>query len=148
MKGYNVYLALKAAQYKPYDDLQFLLIPTHCWKDLSIDIITSLLISIDWKGDNHNLIFIIINQLTKIVYYKSVKVTINTFGLAEVIVNVIVRYYGLTNSIVTNRELLFTLKFCSLLCYILGIKQKLSTAFPSQTDGRTKRQNSIMETYL
>ena len=40
------------------------------------------------------------------------------------------------------------LKFWSSLCYFLGIKQRLSTAFHPQTDGQTKRQNSTIEAYL
>ena len=45
------------------------------------------------------------------VYYKPVKITIGALGLAEVIIDVVVRHYDLPNSIVTNRGLLFTLKF-------------------------------------
>ena len=82
------------------------------------------------------------------VHYEPVKVTINALGLTEVIINVVVRHHGLPDSIVTNRRLLFTSKFWSLLCYFLGIKQKLSTTFHLQTDGHTKRQNSTMEAYL
>ena len=80
--------------------------------------------------------------------YKSVKVTINAPGLAEVIINVVVRHHGLPDSIVTDRGFFFTSKFWSLLCYFFGIKQRLSTAFNPQTNGQTERQNSMMEAYL
>ena len=82
------------------------------------------------------------------VHYKQVKVTIDAPGLAEVIINVVVRHHGLPDLIVTNRRSLFTLKFWSLLCYFLGIKRRLLTAFYPQTDGQTERQNSTMEAYL
>ena len=82
------------------------------------------------------------------VYYKSVKVIIDAPDFAEVIINVMIKHYGFPDSIVTNRELLFTSKFWSLLCYFLGIKQKLFTAFYPQTDGQTKRQNSTMDAYF
>ena len=45
------------------------------------------------------------------VYYKLVKVTINTLGLAKVIVNIIVQYYNLPNLIVFDRGLVFYSKF-------------------------------------
>ena len=63
------------------------------------------------------------------VYYKLIKITIDALGLAEVIFNVIIWHHGLPDSIVFNRGLLFTPKFWSSLCYFLGIKQRLSTAF-------------------
>ena len=82
------------------------------------------------------------------VYYKPVKVTIDAPGLAKVIIDVVVRHHGLPDSIVTDRGSLFTSKFWSSLCYFLGIKRRLSTAFHPQTDGQTERQNSTMEPYL
>ena len=82
------------------------------------------------------------------IYYEPIKVIINTLGLAEVIIDVIVRHYGLPDSIVTDWESFFTSKFWSSLCYFLSIKRKLSTAFYLQTNGQTERQNIIMEAYL
>ena len=86
-------------------------IPTHYWKDLLIDFVMGLLILTDWKKDNYDSIFAIVNQLMKIVHYKPVKVIIDAPGLAEVIINVIMRHYNLLNSIITNQRSLFTLKF-------------------------------------
>lgn len=34
------------------------------------------------------------------------------------------------------------------LCYLLGARRKLSTAFRLQTDGQTERQNQTLERYL
>ena len=82
------------------------------------------------------------------VYYEPVKVTIDAPGLAEVLIDVVVRHHGLPDSIVTDRESLFTSKFWSSLSYFLGIKRRLSTPFHPQTDGQTERQNSTMEAYL
>ena len=82
------------------------------------------------------------------VHYEPVKVTINAPGLAEVIINVVVRHHGLPDSIVTDRRSLFTSKFWSLLSYFLGIKRRLSTAFYLQTDGQIEEHNSTIETYL
>ena len=83
-------LAIKAVRHKLYNDFQVLPVPRHQWKNLSIDFVTGLPISTDWKKDNYNSILVIINQLTKIVYYKSVKITINALDLAKIIINMIV----------------------------------------------------------
>ena len=113
-----------------------------------MDFVTGLPISTDWKGDSYDSILVIVDRLTKMVHYEPVKITIDAPGLAEVIIDVVVRHHGLPDSIVTDRGSLFTSKFWSLLCYFLGIKRRLSTTFHPQTDGQTKRQNSTMEAYL
>ena len=102
----------------------------------------------DWKGENYNSILIIVDKLTKMAHYKQVKITIDAPGLAEVIINVVVRYHGLPDSIITDRGSLFTSKFWFSLCYFLNIKKRLFMAFHPQTNGQTERQNSTIETYL
>ena len=113
-----------------------------------MDFVTGLPVSTNWKGETYDSILVIVDRLTKMVHYEPVKVTIDAPGLAEVIIDVVVRHHGLPDSIVSNRGSVLTSKFWSLLCYFLGIKQRLSTAFHPQTDGQTERQNSIMEAYL
>ncbi len=82
------------------------------------------------------------------VYYKPVKITINIPRLVKVIIDMVMRHYDIPKSIIIDQSLLFISKFSFLLCYFLEIKKKLSTASHSQTDGQTKRQNSIVEAYL
>ena len=113
-----------------------------------MDFVTGLPVSINWKEDSYDSILVIVNWLTKMVHYKPVKITLDAPGLAEVIIDVVVRHHGLPDSIVTDRGSLFTSKFWSSLCYFLGIKRRLSTAFHPQTDGQIERQNSTMEAYL
>lgn len=51
---------------------------------------TGLPVSINCKGETYHSILVIVNRLTKIVYYKPVKVTIDASGLAKVILKVVV----------------------------------------------------------
>ncbi len=113
-----------------------------------MDFVIGLPISTNWKSDSYDLILVIIDWFTKMVNYKPVKIMIDALDLAEVIINVIVRHYRVPESIVTDQYLLFTSNFWSLLCYFLGIKKKLSTAFHPQINGQTKEQNSTIEAYL
>ncbi len=76
-----------------------------------MDFIINLLISADWKGDSYNSILVIIDRLTKIVYYEPIKVTINTSGLAEVIFNMFVCHNKVREFIVMDQGLLFISKF-------------------------------------
>ena len=47
VRGCDVCLASKTVRHKPYGDLQSLLVPTHQWKDLSMDFVTGLPLSAD-----------------------------------------------------------------------------------------------------
>ena len=67
-----------------------------------MDFVTRLPVLADWKGKSYDSIFVIIDRLTQMVNYKLVKVTIDTPGLAKVIIDVIIRHYGLHDFIMTN----------------------------------------------
>ncbi len=67
-----------------------------------MDFITGHPILANWKGDSYNSILVIVDRLMKMVYYEPIKVTINTLGLAEVIINVVERHHKVPESIVTD----------------------------------------------
>ena len=113
-----------------------------------MDFVTRLPQSADWRGDGYDSILVIVDWLMKMVYYEPVQTTITAPALPEVILNIVVRYHGLPDSIVSNRGSVFTSKFWSFLCYFFSIKRRLSTALHPQTNGQTEWQNSTMEAYL
>ena len=97
---------------------------------------TGLPLSANWKGNSYDLILVIVNHLTKMVHYKPVKVTINALELADIIIDVVIRHYDLPHSIISDWGAIFTSKYWSSLCYFLGIKRRLFTAFYPLTDGQ------------
>lgn len=148
VEGCDVCMSSKAARHKPYGNLQSLPIPTHKWKDLTMDFVTGLPKSKDWREVEYDSILVIIDRLTKMVHYEPVVKTLTAEQLAEVLMESVFKYHGLPDSIVTDRGSLFTSHFWSSLCYYMKVKRRLSTAFHPQTDGQTERQNSTMEAYL
>ena len=94
-----------------------------------MNFITRLLISTNEKRESYNSILVIIDPLSKIVHYESVKVITNALGLAKVILNKVIWHHSLLNSIMSDKGLLSTSKFWLSLCCFLGIKRRLSTAF-------------------
>lgn len=87
-----------------------------------MNIITRLLILTNLKNKTYNSIILIINWLIKIIFYKQLKIIIKTLKLAKVILDMILQYYNLPNSIIIDKDLFFTLKFGLLLYYFLDIK--------------------------
>ena len=82
------------------------------------------------------------------VYYKPIKNTINISRLAKVRINIIIQQHSLPNSIIINKNLLFTSKFWLLLYYFFAIKRCLFTAFYPQADVEIEWQNSTIKAYL
>lgn len=109
---------------------------------------TNLATLTNWKGDFYNYFLVIADWFTKIVYYKPIKTTINIFGLKKIIIDVVIYYHSFMYLIITNKDLLFLLKFWLSLYYFFSIKKWLSTIFYPQINNQTKKQNSIIEAYL
>lgn len=73
---------------------------------------------------------------------------ITTPNLAEIIIESVIWYHSILDSIVSKHKLLFNSKFWSSWCYFLGIKQNLFMALHPQTDDQTEYQNSTIEAYF
>ncbi len=72
--------------------------------------VTGLPISTDEKGESNDSILVIIDYLTKMLYYVPVKVMINILGLAKVITNMVIHLHGIPKLIITNQGLVFVSK--------------------------------------
>lgn len=71
----------------------------------------NLLVFTNSKDETYNSIPVIVKQFQKMIYYKPVKVTINTSGLVKVIIKTKMRHHGLFGSIVIDRGWVFNSKF-------------------------------------
>jgi len=81
-------------------------------------------------------------------YYIPTTTEVNSKGIARLFLDNIFRLHGLPNSIASDCGTQFISSFTRALTDLLGIQQKLSTAFYPQTDGQTERVNAIVEQYL
>ncbi|KAI0992699.1 hypothetical protein K3495_g15486 [Podosphaera aphanis] len=68
--------------------------------------------------------------------------------LAILLRNHVFRLHGLPNSVVSDRDPVFTSNLAREMAACLSIDLRFSTAFHPQTDGQTERVNSILEQYL
>lgn len=81
------------------------------------------------------------------VHYETVLITIDAPGLAELILDVVVRHHGLPDSIVSDRGSVFTSKFWSSLCYFLDIKRRLFTAFQFRAFANFEQNDAVSIDY-
>lgn len=138
----------KSRHHRPYGLLQPLPIPTTPWRDISVDFITSLPESLTLHGKKANSILVIVDRLTKYALYIPTTMRLTSEGLADILLHHVVKFFGIPDSIVSDRGTLFTSDFWSTFCRKLGILRRLSTAYHPQTDGQTERQHQSLEHYL
>lgn len=66
----------------------------------------------------------------------------------ELLLQNVVKLWGIPQSIISDRDLRFTEWFWTSLFTLLGMQLNFSTAFYPYIDGQTERVNSILEQYL
>ena len=124
--------------------LQPIPIPVRPWESISMDFIMGL----PKTERQHDAIFTFVDRLTKYVHVIPTKSTIDAEGAARLYVNNVFAYYGLSKSIVSDRDPRFTSAFFKEVFSLLGVKLNMSTANHPQTDGLTERVNRIVEDTL
>lgn len=139
----------KHLRHKLYGLLQTPALLEQAWSIIALDFITKLSLSKEpLTGILYNSILVIIDILTKYVYLVPYKESSTAKDLAYIFNKTIIAQHSIPNKIISNRDKLFTSKFWQSLMDQMGIKQKLSTSFHSQTDGQTERTNQTIEQYL
>ena len=118
-------------------------IPKKPWAHISVDFITKLPLA-----QGYDSILVVVDRLTKIVYF--IPTTEKTLAeeLARLFKDNIWKLYGLSESIISDRRLQSMVEIIQELNRILGIESKLSIAFHPQTDRQTERVNQELEQYL
>ena len=68
--------------------------------------------------------------------------------VAALFIQHIIRVHGLPETLVSDRDPIFTFYFRGRLIELLGIRANRSSAFHPRTDGQTERLNSVLKQYL
>ena len=118
-------------------------IPEKPWTHILADFITKLPLA-----QGYDSILVVVNRLTKIVYFISTTEKTSAEGLARLFRNNLWKLHGLPESIISDQGPQFMAGLMKELNGILGIKSKLSIAFHLQTDRQTERVNQELEQYL
>jgi len=118
-------------------------IPDKPWMHILANFITKLLLA-----QGYDSILVVVDRLTKIVYFISTMEKTLVEGLARLFRDNVWKLHGLPKSIISDRGPQFVAGLIRELNRILGIKSKLSTVFHPQIDGQTERVNQELEQYL
>jgi hypothetical protein len=133
----------KTARHKPYGLLQPLPIPNHPWKDIGMDFVGPLPLS---KG--FDMIYIVVCRLTKQAHFIPCKSNRTTSDVVDLFLLNIFKLHGLPNSIVSDRDSVFTSHQWLELVRLLNINHNLSTAYHQKSDGITERVIQTLKQFL
>ena len=87
----------------------------------------------------HDLIWVIVDRLTKSAHFLAVKNTYTVAQYAQMYLDSIVALHGVPVSIVSDRGSQFTSRFWQKLQKAFGTKLDFSTAFHPQKNGQSER---------
>ncbi|CAA2998902.1 DNA RNA polymerases superfamily [Olea europaea subsp. europaea] len=119
-------------------------IPESKWENITMDFVVGFLKSA--KGNN--VIWIVVDRLTKSAHFLPVKMTFSLDQLAQLYIKEVVRLHGVPVSILSDRDPRFTSKFWKSLQGAMGTKLNFSTAYHPQSDGQSERTIQTLEDML
>jgi hypothetical protein len=114
------------------------------FETIAIDFITKLPPS----GGYNTILTITDTDCSKASVFIPCQETIDSKGVAQLLLNYIIPHYGLPKKIISNQDPHLTSKYTTELCHLLDIKQNISTAYHLQTDRASECTNQSLEQYL
>jgi len=143
VEGYDACQQNKNHTEQPASKLMPNLILEKPWMYILADSIIKLPLA-----QGYDSILVVVDKLTKIVYFIPTTEKTLAEGLAWLFRDNVWKLHGLSESIISNKGPQFAAGLMKELNEMLGIKSKLSTAFHPQTDRQTERINQELEQYL
>ena len=117
----------------PQGLLQPLPVPAGAWQNISMDFIEGLP-----KSDGYNVILVVVDRFTKYAHFIPLKHPYTAISVARVLFDTVVKLHGLPQSIVSNRDKVFTSSVWKELFKLMGVQLHLST------NGRSGRASELV----
>jgi hypothetical protein len=104
--------------------LQPLPMPNGVWQDITMDFIEQLP-----RSEGYDTILVVVDMLSKYARFIPLKHPITTEGVAQMMMDHIIKLHGVPKSIVSDKDKVFTSIFLKHLFHLLDVKLALSTAY-------------------
>ncbi|GMJ06952.1 hypothetical protein HRI_004364400 [Hibiscus trionum] len=123
--------------------LEPLSVPDIPWESISLDFIMSLP-----KVRDLGAVIVVVDRFSKYATFIPAPKYCSAEETAQLVFKHVVKYWGVPQDIVSDRDGRFTGKFWRELFRLLGSKLNLSSSYHPQTNGQTERFNALLEEYL
>jgi hypothetical protein len=133
----------KSDHLRPAGLLQSLPVSSAVWADIGIDFIEALP-----KVQGKTVILSVVDRFSKYCHFIPLAHPYTAETVANAFFTDVVRLHGVPQSIVSDRDPVFTSAFWQELMRLTGTKLYMSSAFHPQTDGQTEAANRVIVMYL
>ena len=123
--------------------LQPLDVPSQIWADIAMDFVEGLP-----KVNDNSVILIVVDRFSKYAHFILLGHPYTASSVARAFFTDIVRLHRMPESIVSDRDPVFTGHVWRDLFKMAGVKLCMSTAFHPQTDGQSEAENKAIAMYL
>ena len=88
---------------------------------------------------------VVLDIFTKIIHFVHTVTIVTAYGVAELFMREIVKYHGIPEKIISDRDRRFVSVFWITLFQLCVTKIKLSSVYHHDTDGQTERTNKTFK---
>ena len=118
-------------------------VPTGVWSDVGLDFMEALP-----RVRGKSVILTVVDRFSKYCHFLPLAHPYTAESVAEAFFKDIVRLHGMPQSMVSDRDPVFTSTFWRELMRLMGAKLHMTTAFHPQSDGQTEAANRVIAMYL
>lgn len=123
--------------------LQPLPVPSQACQSVSMDFIEGLP-----KSNSYDVLLEVIDRFSKYAHFIPLPHPYSSLQVAQVYMNNVYKLRGLPQSIITDRDRVFTAKLWQELFRLSDTQLQMSLAYHPQSDGQTERLNQCVEAFL
>jgi hypothetical protein len=118
-------------------------VPSAVWANIGLDFVEALP-----RVNGKTIILSVVDRFSKYCHFIPLAHPYTTTSVAQAFFTDIVRHHGVPQSIVSDRDPVFTSTFWRELMQLMGTKLHMTSAFHPQSDGQTEATNRIIVMYL
>jgi hypothetical protein len=118
-------------------------VPTAVWTDIGLDFVEALP-----RVGGKSVILTVVDRFSKYCHFIPLGHPYTAESVAQAFFAKIVRLHGVPQSMVSDRDPVFTSVFWQELMRLIGAKIHMTSAFHPQSDGQTEAANKVITMYL